>query len=184
MTCYEPLIAPDVQPNYFINFEVDPSTIDVNIHPTKHEIKFEDEQAIWQILVAAVKESLGRFNGMPGIDFSTDDASLPLFNPNAQADAELNLDPSYNPFTQPAELPTVAATPAANCRNAFRSGEALRNATRDWEKLYEGFRSDTGTISPAPTVAGSALNSMSAGERDVLTFSATRPTMTRRSVTA
>lgn len=162
MTCYEPLIAPDVQPNYFINFEVDPSTIDVNIHPTKHEIKFEDEQAIWQILVAAVKESLGRFNGMPGIDFSTDDASLPLFNPNAQADAELNLDPSYNPFTQPAELPTVAATPAANCRNAFRSGEALRNATRDWEKLYEGFRSDTGTISPAPTVAGSALNSMSA----------------------
>ena len=101
MSCYEPLIAPDVQPNYFINFEVDPSTIDVNIHPTKNEIKFEDEQAIWQILVAAIKESLGRFNGMPGIDFSTDDASLPLFNPNFEADTQLNLDPDYNPFEQP-----------------------------------------------------------------------------------
>lgn len=157
MSCYEPLIAPDVQPNYFINFEVDPSTIDVNIHPTKNEIKFEDEQAIWQILVAAIKESLGRFNGMPGIDFSTDDASLPLFNPNFEADTQLNLDPDYNPFEQPAEMsdtPHVSA-PTSSGRT-FRSGDALRQASRDWERLYEGFSNES---SPT-TVAGSALNSM------------------------
>ena len=60
LSCYEQLIAPDSQPSYFINFTVDPSTIDVNIHPQKYEIKFEHEQAIWQILVAAIRETLGK----------------------------------------------------------------------------------------------------------------------------
>ena len=59
MSCYEPLIAADSQPNYFINFTVEPNSIDVNIHPTKNEIKFENEAAIWQILTAAVRESAG-----------------------------------------------------------------------------------------------------------------------------
>ena len=61
MQCYEQLIPADEQPNYFINLRVDPETIDVNIHPTKNEIKFENEQPIWQILTAAIRESLGRF---------------------------------------------------------------------------------------------------------------------------
>ena len=74
MQCYERLITADVQPNYFINLTVDPETIDVNIHPTKSEIKFENEQAIWQILTAAVRESLGRFNAAPAIDFDVDEA--------------------------------------------------------------------------------------------------------------
>lgn len=161
MSCYEPLIAPDVQPNYFINFEVDPSTIDVNIHPTKNEIKFEDEQAIWQILVAAIKESLGRFNGMPGIDFSTDDASLPLFNPNFEADTQLNLDPGYNPFEQPAEVSdTHPVPPPTGAGRTFRSGDALRQASRDWQRLYEGFSDESSQPASTATVAGSALNSM------------------------
>ena len=67
MHCYENLIPADEQPNYFLDFKVDPASIDVNIHPTKNEIKFEDEPAIWQILVAAVKESLGRFNAAEAI---------------------------------------------------------------------------------------------------------------------
>lgn len=161
MSCYEPLIAPDVQPNYFINFEVDPSTIDVNIHPTKNEIKFEDEQAIWQILVAAIKESLGRFNGMPGIDFSTDDASLPLFNPNFEADTQLNLDPGYNPFEQPAEMSdTHPVNTPTGAERTFRSGDALRQASRDWQRLYEGFSDESSHPASTATVAGSALNSM------------------------
>ncbi len=79
--CYENLIPADHQPSYFLNFEVDPQTIDVNIHPTKSEIKFENEAPIWQILVAAVKEALGKFNAVPSIDFdSTDRIDVPVFH--------------------------------------------------------------------------------------------------------
>ena len=65
ITAYNQMIQTTESPNYFIYFEVDPANIDVNIHPTKTEIKFENEQAIWQILSASVKESLGKFSAMP-----------------------------------------------------------------------------------------------------------------------
>lgn len=74
--CYQQLIAADTQPCYFIKFEVDPSSIDVNIHPTKNEIKFENEQEIWHILTAAVKAALGKFGAVPSIDFDSD--ALPV----------------------------------------------------------------------------------------------------------
>ncbi len=69
MEAYEQLIPAGEQISYFIYFEVDPANIDVNIHPTKTEIKFENEQAIWQILSASVKESLGKFSAIPSIAF-------------------------------------------------------------------------------------------------------------------
>lgn len=69
---YVNLIPVGEQVSYFIYFDVDPANIDVNIHPTKTEIKFENEQALWQILSAAVKETLGRFNEVPSIDFDVD----------------------------------------------------------------------------------------------------------------
>lgn len=72
MDAYEHLIPVGEQVSYFIYFDVDPGNIDVNIHPTKTEIKFENEQAIWQILAAAVKETLGKFNAVPSIDFDTE----------------------------------------------------------------------------------------------------------------
>lgn len=68
MEAYEQLIPAGEQISYFIYFDVDPANIDVNIHPTKTEIKFENEQAIWQILSASVKESLGKFSAIPSID--------------------------------------------------------------------------------------------------------------------
>lgn len=161
MTCYEQLIPADVQPNYFVNFTVDPQTIDVNIHPTKQEIKFEDEQAVWQILVAAVKESLGRFNAMPGIDFdSTDTPEIPVFNPNADADHSLELDASYNPF---AETPSdfaggegkghVAVDHNTSCKQP-RSD--MRHAATDWERLYAEFAKPS--PEPATAVSMSRLN--------------------------
>lgn len=157
MQCYDRLIGPDEQPNYFINFEVDPATIDVNIHPTKHEIKFEDESAVWQILVAAVKESLGKFNGMPGIDFdSTDTPEIPFFNPDATATHDVDIDPTYNPFAEPAR-PAVGSFHSSS--GVGRSHDALRSAGSDWDKLLEDFNS---SASPAHTtetvVSGSALN--------------------------
>ena len=83
MEAYEQLIPVGEQISYFIYFEVDPANIDVNIHPTKTEIKFENEQAIWQILSASVKESLGKFSAIPSIDFDTEDMpDIPAFEQN------------------------------------------------------------------------------------------------------
>lgn len=126
MQCYEHLIPADEQPDYFLNFTVDPETIDVNIHPTKNEIKFENEQPIWQILTAAVKESLARFNAVPAIDFDVDDMpDIPAFQPDESAHHDIEIDRSYNPFSQPA--PTA---------NTYRPA----TTSRDWEQLYESFR--------------------------------------------
>ncbi len=101
MSCYEQLISSDSQPCYFINFEVNPDRIDVNIHPQKHEIKFEDEQAIWQILTAAIKEALGKCNAAGAIDFDVNDApDIPAFDPTKAAGVpDIAVDDNYNPFT-------------------------------------------------------------------------------------
>ena len=90
---YEQLLPAGEMPHYFLHIQVDPSTIDVNIHPTKTEIKFENEQPIWQILSAAVRETLGKSNAVPTIDFDTEGApeipsitmALPCMIPNAAA---------------------------------------------------------------------------------------------------
>lgn len=126
MQCYEELIRPDEMPNYFINFTVDPSTIDVNIHPTKNEIKFENEGAIRQILVAAVKEALGSFNAAPAIDFDAPggDFDMPVFNPQSDVAPRVPIDHDYNPFR-------ASSSPAV--------GHTRRSALNDWEKLYDNF---------------------------------------------
>lgn len=100
LDCYAQLIPADEQPSYFINLMVDPDSIDVNIHPQKHEIKFENEVPIRQIIVAAVRETLGRFNAVPSIDFeSTDLPDIPAFSPDpTRKQPQISVDPSYNPF--------------------------------------------------------------------------------------
>ena len=141
MQVYEPLIPADQQPNYFLNFTVDPATIDVNIHPTKNEIKFENEAPIWQILTAAVRESLGRFNAMPSIDFDTDDSiDIPVFNPNADGDHDVKIDTTYNPFDQPAFDPGFSSAPPRSSGGAAGTPSMRTTGMADdWQKLYEGF---------------------------------------------
>lgn len=147
LSCYEQLIAPDAQPNYFINFEVDPATIDVNIHPTKHEIKFENEKAIWQVIVAAVREALGKFNAVPAIDFDTADApDIPTFNPNIHGEHSVDFDPSYNPFKQ-----------NNNTIQSRTSGHS-RMPIKDWDKLYSNFTSVKNTPSTDEFTVDSVLN--------------------------
>lgn len=144
MTCYDKLIAADSQPNYFLSFTVDPQTIDVNIHPTKSEIKFENEQAVWQILSAAVREALGRFNAVPGIDFNSEEVpEIPVFAPKAEAQQEIDIDvdPGYNPFRQSRPSSSGFAAPSS-----LRTTGAVNN----WEELYAGFMGQ-----PAATVASS-----------------------------
>jgi len=119
ITAFERLIPVGMQVPYFIYFEVSPADIDVNIHPTKTEIKFENEQSIWQILVAAVKDSIGKFCEVPSIDFDTEGRpEIPVFD--AQRDViqmpKVSYNSSYNPFSSTPEKPSV---------------------TPDWEKLYQ-----------------------------------------------
>lgn len=135
MQCYEQLIPSDEQPNYFLNFDVAPDTIDVNIHPTKNEIKFENEQSIWQILVAAIKESLGKFNAVPSIDFDAEDMpDIPAFNPDANAQHGIELDLSYNPFAKTSS--SVSKSGGASIPSWRKEMNAV---TGDWDKLYADF---------------------------------------------
>lgn len=144
LQCYEQLIPADEQPNYFINLRVDPETIDVNIHPTKNEIKFENEQPIWQILTAAIRESLGKFNAAPSIDFDVEDApDIPAFAPDATAAHDVQLDPAYNPFAEP-EMPRMShrtgireSSISSGSGTAFARKESTR--LQDWEQLYDDF---------------------------------------------
>ncbi|MBD5174169.1 MAG: DNA mismatch repair endonuclease MutL [Bacteroidales bacterium] len=156
MTCYENLIPAELQPNYFLDFQVDPSTIDVNIHPTKNEIKFEDEQAIWQILVAAIKESLGRFNASEGIDFDCIDApEIPVFSPNAKAEHQVELDPGYNPFAD--NTADSYRAPKRQTPFTTKTTDALKAAGSDWNKLYQEF---TAEADNQPDIRPSALNNI------------------------
>lgn len=143
---YERLILLGTHVPYFIYFEVAPSDIDVNIHPTKTEIKFENEQAIWQILAAAVKDAIGQFCEIPQIDFDTEGKpDIPVFTPvNGDAPAvsppRVATSPQYNPFRQ--------------------------KSSQDWQRLYDGLPQEKPAEEPAlfddvPEVAaGSDLSDM------------------------
>lgn len=166
--CYSDLIAPDMQPIYFINLQVDPSTIDVNIHPQKHEIKFENEQAIWQIITAAVKQALGRVNAAGAIDFDSEGMpDIPVFQPDTNATMpEIATDEGYNPFSDdPNRLPPVGfeIKSSINTGNSPQprtapaiapSRPATQRVPDNWDKLYESFvqrSGDRSDMQPDPT---------------------------------
>ena len=99
LSCFEGLVAADTQPCYFLKFEVDPATIDVNIHPTKNEIKFEHEQEIWPLLVAGVRASLGKNAAVPSIDFESDAVPVsPVRDEDLRVSPDVDMPPGYNPF--------------------------------------------------------------------------------------
>lgn len=101
MTAYSGMLLPEHSPSYFLYFDIHPDAIDVNIHPTKTEIKFADEQAIFQILLAATKEALGKFNVAPSLDFTTEshlDIPQRTNNISSVSAPRMQLDPNYNPF--------------------------------------------------------------------------------------
>lgn len=176
MTCYDELIAAEHQPNYFLNFEVDPQTIDVNIHPTKSEIKFENEQPIWQILSAAIREALGKFNAIPSLDFDREDApEIPVFDPSLSERLDLgSLDTSYNPFattgktaedkseSEPSRLnnPHSSPTTSSPTDPRFVASSRFNSHTsrlNDWDKLYSDFKNATATSSAAQPTPESFL---------------------------
>ena len=100
MQAYSKLIPDDVQPSYFIYLKVDPERIDVNVHPQKTEIKFDDEQALWQIINAAVRESLGKLGVVPMMDFEIDSSmDIPVYKPGTSYKIpDIGVNPDFNPF--------------------------------------------------------------------------------------
>jgi len=134
-SAFEGLIPSTDQAPFFLYLQVDPSTIDVNIHPTKTEIKFENELAIWQILVAAVKESLGRFNAVPTIEFDPEGRpnEIPVYSETRSSSKSLpqNIsNPSYNPF---------------------QATRISKSVNPNWTDLYPGPSIEEGTLECTPT---------------------------------
>jgi len=100
MSGYDQILAADHIPSYFIYFTIDPSHIDVNIHPSKTEVKFEDERAIWQILLASVKKAIGKNNLSPSLDFDTEGViDIPVLSKDTEIrQPAIDTNPAYNPF--------------------------------------------------------------------------------------
>lgn len=125
---YSNLIPPGEMVPFFLCFDVEPSRIDVNIHPTKTEIKFEDEPILWKIIAAAVREALGRFNATPGFDFDMDGVpEIPAMDFSKKertpvAAPKISYNTNYNPFNT--------------------SNHEYKEQNVAWEKLYEGVKKE------------------------------------------
>ena len=119
---YEQMIPAGEMPDYFIYFSIPPSSIDVNIHPTKTEIKFENERAVWQIICSSIREALAKTNAIPPIDFdAAGTIDIPVYNPSQTPNTppSIQINKSYNPFQQPT----------------------------DWKTLFEDFESERSSVS-------------------------------------
>lgn len=171
---YENLIPAGEQVSYFIYMEVDPANIDVNIHPTKTEIKFDNEQAIWQILSAAVKETLGRFNAVPSIDFDTEGMpEIPAFEASPYEGVRppsTSLDPSYNPFNVSSATPPSSYSPSSRGRHTATEWEPLFQGldkkaavTPDWDTPAQSFPAEEWE-QPEETPAAPSLYGAESGE--------------------
>mgnify|MGYP003635185591 CR=1 FL=1 len=127
---FEELLAKDQFPSYFLQLEVDPAKIDINIHPTKTEIKFEEERAIYAIIRTAVRQALGKYNIAPSLDFEQENSfNVPLLKKGeAIRMPNIQIDPEYNPFeSQKRENQKEISFP-------FKRETPVN---RDWEKLYQ-----------------------------------------------
>ncbi len=135
VSAFEGLIKEGEQPEYFLHLEIDPKHIDINIHPTKTEIKFDNDQAIYALLRSAIKHSLGQFHVLPSIDFSLDEQNeVPYSYKDKEAQTPVyHVDRNFNPFkmdTPTPEIPKQAPTPYPKAPSAPQ-----------WEQLYTGIPS-------------------------------------------
>jgi DNA mismatch repair protein MutL len=132
LTAYEQIIPSDVMPPYFLYFDVDPKSIDVNIHPTKTEIKFEHANALFLIVKSAVKEALGKHNIVPSLDFDMEGSfEIPVMSKATSANQpSVSVDPHYNPFEMENRYPHKPVT-----QDPLLDDDNLEN----WEQLYENF---------------------------------------------
>jgi len=136
MQAYDQLIPTGEMPSYFIYFTLNPASIDVNIHPTKTEIKFENEQPLWQILMSATREALAKSSAIPTIDFNREDAiDIPVYNPaereeNRVLPPTIQVDRNYNPFRS--------------------SGSSYKRQEFEWSQLYKEFENEPKSVESIP----------------------------------
>lgn len=154
MQAYNQLIPAGEMPSYFIYFNLNPATIDVNIHPTKTEIKFENEQPIWQILLAAVRETLAKSSAIPTIDFDVEGAiDIPVYNPEKKISGnespKVQIRSEYNPFKRDAT--------SSDTRPSF-----------DWTELYQSFEADRSAVLPDEGVVEKKIGSAAPIEKDII----------------
>lgn len=140
MAAYEGLLKDGAQPSYFLYLEVPPHTIDINIHPTKTEIKFDDEQALYAILRSAVKHGLGQFNVAPVLDFDRDpNLDTPYQYQNKEAEyPTIQVDSNFNPFANEKPVKTTSSSSGSSYRKT--------EAQPSWESLYVGLKQSTQEI--------------------------------------
>jgi DNA mismatch repair protein MutL len=132
---YEQLLPSDMHPSFFLFLDIDPANIDINIHPQKTEVKFENEHSIWQILNAAVRESLSKYAVTPSIIFDMEGApDIPVLERNTQvATPEITIDSEYNPF------------------KSKNTGYLKNNTIDGWEQFYNDFNKQSGVFMPEPS---------------------------------
>ena len=161
MSAYDRLIPEGEQVSYFLYLTVEPESIDVNIHPVKTEIKFDNEQAIWQIIMATVRDAIGRYTGTQSLDFDQEDKpDIPVFFPDANKDVKaphIDFNPSYNPFKE---------------TRGTSGNDYARPSAKGWEQLYGGNLSD---FSQMPARPEGALSQSAATERTAFQFSGNTP---------
>ncbi len=139
MNAYDGLLKDGAQPSYFIYLNVPPNTIDINIHPTKTEIKFDDEHALYAILRSTIKHSLGQFNVVPALDFDRDpNLDTPYNYQHKIAETPLvQVDRAYNPFAEEKPIKSSSAS--------YKKTESQTN----WESLYVGLKQDAFEVATA-----------------------------------
>ncbi|KFF05111.1 DNA mismatch repair endonuclease MutL [Flavobacterium reichenbachii] len=157
MAAYDGLLKDGCQPSYFLYLQVPPNTIDINIHPTKTEIKFDDEQALYAILRASIKHSLGQFNVSPVLDFDRDaNLDTPYYYKDLEAETPtIQVDGTFNPFTDDktnqhySKSGSGSSSGGSNSGSGSYSGYSKRvEPAVSWESLYVGLETDTIESSP------------------------------------
>ncbi len=134
---YDELLPSGTFPSFFIKLDVDPNTVDINIHPTKTEIKFEEEKSIYAIIRSAVKQALGKYNIAPSLDFDQESSfdQFSHIDPDRPiAPPEIKVDKSYNPFqsSQPKESKSYGDSSYTFKSSSIQQGRA----EQDWESFF------------------------------------------------
>jgi len=137
MRAYENLIPNQSYPAFFIYFDIEPEEIDINIHPTKTEIKFTNEYQICQILEATVREALGKFNVVPSLDFDDEEDYNDIFKPTTGTfkTPGIEVNTAYNPF----EIQKTHSNNSGNTSYKKESSRLEKDNFGNWESLFSGF---------------------------------------------
>lgn len=147
-TVFEKLLPPSYRPNYFIYFTVDPSRIDVNIHPTKTEIKFLDERTIFRVLVMVIRQALSHAASLPSLHFeAVNIVDIPAYNINETVsndyDPDAIDDPNYNPFIDPSGKSSFPSSSYTSFSNSSSFAEAsLPRPKSDWQQSFDSFTNE------------------------------------------